>query len=134
MTRAMLITHTHPEAASEAVVATTEAAEEAGVELVSTPDEHDKHGRFADGIVRVEDGEKPDVCIVLGGDGSILYALRRFAGTGVPVFGINFGTVGFLAAVEREDLQNGLRRAFNGDFEAMDMPGLRVDLPVERPV
>ena len=39
---------------------------------------------------------------MLGGDGTILHALRRFAGTGVPVFGVNFGTVGFLAAVERE--------------------------------
>jgi NAD+ kinase len=134
MTRAMLITHTHPEAASEAVVATAKAAKEAGVELICTPDEHDKHGRFAEGIIRVEDGERPDVCIVLGGDGSILYALRRFAETGVPVFGINFGTVGFLAAVEREELQEGLRRAFTGDFEAMDLPALTVDLPVEMPV
>ena len=39
---------------------------------------------------------------MLGGDGSILHALRRFARSGVPVFGVNFGTVGFLAAVERE--------------------------------
>ena len=33
---------------------------------------------------------------MLGGDGSILYALRSFARTEVPVFGVNFGTVGFL--------------------------------------
>jgi len=134
MTRAMLISHTHPETSSEAVMATTKAAEKAGVELISTTDEHEKHGDAAAGITRVEDGEKPDVCIVLGGDGSILYALRRFAGTGVPVFGINFGTVGFLAAVERDELDAGLQRAFNGDFEAMDLPALRVDLPVDMPV
>ena len=83
---------------------------------------------------RVADGERPDVCIVLGGDGSILYALRRFADTGVPVFGINFGTIGFLAAVEREELSAGLQRAFSGDYEVMDLPALRVDLPVELPV
>jgi NAD+ kinase len=132
--RAMLITHTHPETASGAVAATVEAARAASVQLVCTPDEHEKHGEAAAGIERVPDGERPDICIVLGGDGSILYALRRFADTGVPVFGINFGTIGFLAAVEREELQAGLSRAFNGDFETMDLPALKVELPVERPV
>jgi NAD+ kinase len=134
MTRAMLITHSHPEELSEAVAAAAEVARAAGVQLVCTPDEHEKHGEAATGIERVEDGERPDVCIVLGGDGSILYALRRFADTGVPVFGINFGTIGFLAAVEREELADGLQRAFNGDYEEMDLPALRVDLPVELPV
>jgi len=134
MTRAMLISHTHPETASDAVVEVVKAAKAASVELISTPDELEKHGDAAAGIQQVEDGERPDVCIVLGGDGSILYALRRFAETGVPVFGINFGTVGFLAAVERDQLDVGLQRAFSGDFEAMDLPALKVDLPVERPV
>jgi NAD+ kinase len=134
MTRAMLITHTHPTAPSEAVAATVDAAKAASVELVSTPDELEKLGDAGTGIERVDDGERPDVCIVLGGDGSILYALRRFSHTDVPVFGINYGTVGFLAAVEREDLQAGLKRAFDGDFETMTLPAFRVDLPVERPV
>jgi NAD+ kinase len=132
--RAMLITHTHPETASGAVAATVEAARAASVQLVCTPDEHEKHGEAAAGIEQVPDGERPEICIVLGGDGSILYALRRFADTGVPVFGINFGTIGFLAAVEREELQAGLSRAFTGDFETMDLPALKVELPVERPV
>jgi NAD+ kinase len=134
LTRAMLITHTHPETSADAVAVTVEAAKAASVELISTSDELEKHGDVGAGIERVEDGERPDVCVVLGGDGSILYALRRFAHTGVPVFGINFGTVGFLAAVERDELQAGLQRAFSGDFEAMDMPALKVDLPVEMPV
>jgi NAD+ kinase len=134
----MLITHTHPEApadaTSAAVAATAKAAQGASVQLISTRDELKKHGDAAAGIEAVEDGERPDVCIVLGGDGSILYALRRFAGTGVPVFGINYGTVGFLAAVERDQLDDGLQRAFSGDFVSLDMPALRADLPLERPV
>jgi NAD+ kinase len=134
MTRAMLITHSHPEEVSTAVAAAAEAARGAGVQLVCTPDEHEKHGKAATGIERVEDGERPDVCLVLGGDGSILYALRRFADTGVPVFGINFGTIGFLAAAEPDELDDGLRRAFSGDYEVMDLPALRVDLTVELPV
>ena len=64
---------------------------------------------------------------MLGGDGSILHALRRFARTGVPVFGVNFGTVGFLAAVERDDAEQGIRRAFAGEIETIDLPGLEVE-------
>jgi NAD+ kinase len=132
---AALVTHTHPESSREAVAATIEAARDASVELVAGADELEKLGDAGEGIGSA-DGmpEKPDVCIVLGGDGSILYALRQYAGTGVPVFGINFGTIGFLAAVEREELAEGLRRAFTGDFEVMELPALQVELPVERPV
>jgi NAD+ kinase len=64
---------------------------------------------------------------VLGGDGSILFALRRFARTGVPVFGVNFGTVGFLAAVERDDAEAGIRRAFAGETETIDLPALAIE-------
>ena len=64
---------------------------------------------------------------MLGGDGSILHALRRFAGTGVPVFGVNFGTVGFLAAVERTTPSTGIRRALAGEIETIDLPGLEVE-------
>jgi NAD+ kinase len=138
MTTAMLITHTHPEApadaTSAAVAAAAKAAQAASVQLISTPDELEKHGDAAAGIEAVQDGKRPDVCIVLGGDGSILYALRRFAGTEVPVFGINYGTIGFLAAVEREQLEQGLQRAFGGDFVSLDMPALRVELAVEMPL
>jgi NAD+ kinase len=65
-------------------------------------------------------------CLVLGGDGSILHALRRYAGTEVPVFGVNFGTVGFLAAVDREEAREGIRQALQGEFEAIELPGLEV--------
>ncbi len=129
--RAMLITPVHPERAAEAVATAADAARAAGVQLVSTADEHEKHVDAATHIERVADGERPDVCLVLGGDGSILYALRHFAHTGVPVFGINFGTIGFLTAVERDDLASGLERVFSGDFEVMDMPALTVDLPID---
>jgi NAD+ kinase len=132
---AVLITHMHPENSSSGVAEAAAAAEKAGVELVATADEHDKHGDAAADVIRVgELPEKPDVCIVLGGDGSILYALRRYAGTEVPVYGINFGTIGFLAASEREQLGAGLRHALSGDFEVMRLPGLELGMEVERPI
>jgi NAD+ kinase len=132
---AVLVTHTHPQTSSEGVRAAVEAAKKVGVELVAPADEHRKHGAAADGLGSVDElPERPDVCIVLGGDGSILYALRRYAHTGVPVFGINFGTIGFLAAVEREQLEDGLRRALEGDYEVMSMPALDLGMPAENPV
>ena len=132
---AVLVTHTHPENSSEGVKAAVEAAQRAGVELVAPEDEHRKHRDLASAMGRAEDlKEDPGVCIVLGGDGSMLYALRRYAGTGVPVFGINFGTIGFLAAVDRDELADGLRLALAGEFEVMDMPALEMDMPSQRPV
>ncbi len=68
----------------------------------------------------------PDVAIVLGGDGSILRSLRTFAGTKVPTFGFNFGTIGFLTTVERDELAEGLRLAFAGEFDVLELPGLRL--------
>jgi NAD+ kinase len=44
--------------------------------------------------------ERPDLVVVLGGDGAILAAVRAFAETPVPTIGINFGRVGFLASSE----------------------------------
>jgi NAD+ kinase len=134
MTRAMLITPAHPERAADAVPVAADAAREAGVTLVCTADEHEKLRESAAGIEQVPDGERPDVCLVLGGDGSILYALRRFADTEVPVFGINFGTIGFLAAAERAQLADGLCRAFTGEYEVLELPALRADLQIDLPV
>lgn len=126
MKTAALITHSHPPAATEAVAIAVEVAREAGWRLVATKDELEKHGAAAEGLEVVEETGRPDVCLVLGGDGSILHALRRFAHTGVPVFGVNFGTVGFLAAVDRGEAAAGIRRALEGEIETVELPGLEV--------
>jgi NAD+ kinase len=133
MKRAALITHSHPPATTEAVEIAVEAAERAGWGLVATAEELEKHGDATAGIERVDElGADIDLCLVLGGDGSILHALRRFARTGVPVFGVNFGTVGFLAAVDRGEARDGIGRAFAGEIETVDLPGLQVEVGKER--
>ncbi len=126
MKTAALITHTHPPAASEAVGVAVRVAAESGWRLIADAEELAKHGEVAAGVEPAGDDEAPDLCLVLGGDGTILHALRRFAGTRVPIFGVNFGTVGFLAAVEREQTEEGVRRAFAGEVETVPLPGLEV--------
>jgi NAD+ kinase len=125
-----LVTHSHPPLTTTAVSAATAMAREAGVELLASREEAEKHGAATDGLVIADElPERPDLCLVLGGDGTILWGLRRYARSGVPVFGVNFGTVGFLAAVERDQIEQGLRQAFAGSFEPVELPGLVVDTP-----
>lgn len=132
MKTAALITHSHPPAATEAVTVAAAVARDAGWRLVATEDEISKHDHAAAGVERVDSlPADSDLCLVLGGDGSVLYALRRFARTGVPVFGVNFGTVGFLAAVERDDAEQGIRRALAGETEAIDLPALAIEVDGE---
>jgi NAD+ kinase len=133
--RAALLTHTHPEQTSDAVRAAAEVARRAGCTLLATEAEMGKHRDAGAGLQQLDTlpGDV-DLCLVLGGDGTILQALRAYADTGVPVFGVNYGTIGFLAAAERDDLEAGLERAFAGDFDVMSLPALETTVATERPL
>ena len=52
--------------------------------------------------------EGVQLVVALGGDGTILRALRVSAPHGIPVLGVNFGHVGFLADVQRDQLTEAL--------------------------
>jgi NAD+ kinase len=128
--RAVLLTHAKPADSVGDVGAAVEAAAAAGYELCATAEEAAKHGPAAEGIVVVDElPPDPDLCLALGGDGTILRALRHYSGTPVAVFGINYGTIGFLAAVEAAALERGLRAAFDGEYEVVELPGLEALLP-----
>jgi NAD+ kinase len=120
--RAALITHGKPETVGPAFARVAELARKAGVELLLPEDEAAKHGLPADAAAI----EEADLAIVLGGDGTMLRALQRFLGTSVPVLGVNFGRVGFLASIPRDELDSGLARAFAGDFVVDEVPTLEV--------
>ncbi len=56
-----------------------------------------------------------DVIITVGGDGTIIQHAKRAAVLGKPVLGINAGRVGFLADIERDNIEL-LRKLVTGDY------------------
>ena len=122
----MIFTHSRPHDTAGALRRIAEMAVEAGVEVRLPAHEIEKHGPVPGTLEAAAEGAAADIdlAVVLGGDGTILTCLREFAGTGVPVFAVNFGAIGFLATVEPSELDDGLQRALTGQIDAMELPGL----------
>jgi NAD+ kinase len=72
-------------------------------------------------------GEDCRLVVALGGDGTILEALRLAAPHGAPVLGVNFGHRGFLAATSREGLGEALRAIAAGDARVEARMALHVE-------
>jgi NAD+ kinase len=121
-----IFSHSRPDDTEGALRRVVELAAEAGVDVRLPPDEVRKHGLVPGALEAGENepGVDTDLVVVLGGDGTILSQLRAFAGTGVPVFAVNYGAIGFLATVEPWELEDGVKRALEGEIEAMELPGL----------
>jgi NAD+ kinase len=134
-----VLTHGRTEETGAALARLIECARAEGIALRFDVEEARKHGLTASAGVEVapslrepSDGGAAlaeELCVVLGGDGTILRALRRYAGTNVPVFAVNFGEIGFLATVEPEELEDGIRRALSGDFELLRLPAIVLETP-----
>lgn len=123
---ATVLTHRRPSETAGALAALVETAVAAGAVLRLDPDETRKHALQAGPGVELDAELRLDVdiCFAMGGDGTILTALRAYAGTGVPVFAVNYGEIGFLATVECEEAQAGFERAFAADFDVLALPGI----------
>ncbi len=57
-----------------------------------------------------------DMALSIGGDGTLLGVCRRFREQGIPVCGINLGTLGFLADIEPQELESRLGKILVGDY------------------
>jgi NAD+ kinase len=110
----IMATRGRPEVIEQAVEHVEEIAAAAGVEVGS-----------------LEEGDL-DLLVVLGGDGTMLRALRATLGTGIPVFGINFGRVGFLTTVEDSRLEAALERGLAGEFRVVDLCTLEASFDGEK--
>lgn len=66
-----------------------------------------------------------ECAIVLGGDGTIIQAAHDLMDKSIPILGINLGTLGFLAEIERNNLYEALDSLFTGDCNIEDRMMLR---------
>jgi NAD+ kinase len=106
VTRVAVFSGGQPERIGDALERAEACARSAGVEVVPT----------------VEDDA--DLVVVLGGDGTMLRALRATLGSGTPVFGVKFGRVGFLTSVDASRLEEALPRVFSGDYRVVELSTL----------
>lgn len=68
------------------------------------------------GYTREEIPARVDVVLVLGGDGTMLSVNRLVKDRGIPVLGINLGSLGFLTEISREDIYGAIEKMLAGGF------------------
>ena len=78
--------------------------------VVRTREQEDQESH---GQLRTDD---VDGILVLGGDGTLLRAARELAGHNIPFLGINLGHLGYLAEIERQNIQPALDRLIADDY------------------
>jgi NAD+ kinase len=127
--RVAVVTHGKAAQIGSGLARLQAVAAEHGVELLVSAEEAAKHG-----VEETGEDARTDLAVVLGGDGTVLRALTRFLGTGVPVVGVNFGRVGFLSSIGRRDLELGLGRVFEGEYDVVELPTLELEHPDGRSV
>jgi len=71
-----------------------------------------------------------DCIFVLGGDGTFLSAVRWIGDQDIPILGIKFGEVGFLAEIAEENLYTAAEKVLKGDF--ILRPRMRLSVKVKR--
>ena len=84
------------------------------------------------GVTLVDDPREANLVVALGGDGTMLRTLARLLGSNVPVIGVNFGRVGFLASIEPAYVERDLERVFAGEYVVVELPTLEVRHDGER--
>lgn len=61
--------------------------------------------------------KRPDFVVVLGGDGTLLSSARNVAAAGIPILGINLGSLGFLTEIKHEEIASALEAVDTGRCE-----------------
>jgi NAD+ kinase len=73
-------------------------------------------------------GERADLVIAVGGDGTLLYGARLVARHGVPLIGVNRGRLGFLTDVMPQDMLQSVDAALAGELDQDQRPLLTAQL------
>ncbi len=83
---------------------------------------------YADGYEEEQIYSESNFLVSLGGDGTLLNTARSVFSHQAPVFGINLGTVGFLAEVEINDIESAIKSLYEGDFTLKNRMVLRASV------
>ncbi len=119
--RVALIVHpTRPIAG--ALAALNGWAAERGVAVVQIANRGETRQRVAEAA----EVERGDLVVALGGDGTMLSALRMASPAGAPVLGVACGSLGVLSSVTPGETAGALERAWNGDWTARSVPALAI--------
>jgi NAD+ kinase len=99
----------HPERDSaEAVTAILDWAKQRSIEVLGIDSELSRLRCAATGVTPAELGRRSDLIVSLGGDGTMLRAMRLADRQRAPVLGVNLGKLGFLAEIDVPDLPDAL--------------------------
>lgn len=85
---------------------------------------------YFDGVFQNKDqmaSAHVEVLISLGGDGTLLDSTVLVADSGTPIMGVNFGRLGFLANIAKEDVREAVKRLVRRDFEKERRSVIRLD-------
>ena len=116
----------HPQRDSAAAVeAVLGWAAKRDIEILGLAGEIGRLDCAAIAVTAVELGRRSDLVVSLGGDGTMLRAMRIADGQRAPVLGVNLGKLGFLAEVDVPDLPDALTAI--DDHEFTIEPRLAVD-------
>jgi len=110
-----LVLHPNRDSA-EAVEAVLGWAADKGAEVLGVGDEIKRLNCAATAVPARELGRRSDLLVSLGGDGTMLRAMRLADGQRAPVLGVNLGKLGFLAEVDVPDLPRALSAIDRHDF------------------
>lgn len=74
-------------------------------------------GSFVEGISDTKViPEGIDCAIILGGDGTIIQAANDLMTHEIPILGVNLGTLGFLAEIEKQNVEQAIDRLLREDY------------------
>jgi len=135
--RVVVLTHGDPDVAAGALRQTLAFLRERGVEVLAPDSEWQKHkpALEASGGVKMVMGaadlDGVGLCLVLGGDGTMLRAFHLTRDLCIPVAGVNLGRVGFLTTIPSDEVIAGLGRLLAGEFVEYPLLGLKAELEGE---
>jgi NAD+ kinase len=130
MKHVLVLTHGDVAVAAQALERALAAMQRSGLSVLVPQNEWEKHGGVLSRYGKVAlvadqaDLAAADLCLVLGGDGTMLRGFHLTRDLGIPVAGVNLGRVGFLTTILPDDLEIGLERLFDGDFVEYPLLGL----------